>query len=92
MKDYDLVKQKSYYQDQQIKGLQAITTTQKNISIRQNIRLESYSSSILKLQQTNNDLQIDLKSTRKKLIKSRFENWVWRAGSVVAIYSLIKYL
>lgn len=86
LKDYDLVKQKSYYQAEQIKGLQAIATAQKNVSIRQNIRLESYSSSIVKIQATNTNLQIDLKSTRKKLIKSRVENWVWRVGSVAGLY------
>lgn len=88
LKDYDLVKQKSYYQAEQIKGLQAISNAQKNISIRQNLKLENFSSSILKLQNQNTFLQIDLKSTRKKLIKSKIENWLWRGGSVAGLYFL----
>lgn len=86
LKDYDLVKQKSYYQAEQIKGLQAISNAQKNISIRQNLKLENFSSSIIKLQNQNTFLQIEVKSTRKKLIKSRLENWLWRGGSVAGLY------
>lgn len=90
LQDYDLVKQKSYYQAEQIKGLQAIANAQKNISIRQNIRLETYSGSIVKLQRSNESLQIVLKSTRKKLIKSRVENWCWRIGSVAGLYFIFR--
>lgn len=86
LKDYDLIKQKSYYQAEQIKGLQAISNAQKNISIRQNLKLETYSSSIIKLQNQNTFLQIEVKSTRKKLIKSKIENWLWRGGSVAGLY------
>jgi hypothetical protein len=88
LKDYDLVKQKSYYQDQKIKGLEAITNAQKNLSIRQNISLESYVNFNIKLQTTNKNLQADIKLSRKKLIKSRLENWFWRASSVAGIYFL----
>jgi len=88
LKDYDLVKQKSYYQEQKIKGLEAITNYQKNLSIRQSISLESYVSFNIKLQATNENLQADIKLSRKKLIKSRFENWFWRACSVASIYFL----
>lgn len=90
LKDYDLVKQKTYYQAEQIKGLQAITNAQKNISIRQNLKLESFSSSIIKLQNQNTFLQIDLKSTRKKLIKSRLENWAWRGASIAGLYFILR--
>jgi hypothetical protein len=88
LKDYDLVKQKSYYQDEKIKGLEAITNYQKNLSIRQNISLESYVSLNIKLQATNKNLEANIKLRRKKLIKSRLENWFWRAGSVASIYFL----
>lgn len=88
LKDYDFLKQKSYYQDQKIKGLEAITNAQKNLSIRQSISLESYVSFNIKLQADNKYLQADIKLRRKKLIKSRIENWFWRAGSVASIYFL----
>jgi len=88
LKDYDLVKQKSYYQEKKIKGLEAITNAQKNLSIRQSISLESYLAYNLKIQSINKNLETDLKANRKKLIKSRLENWCWRVGSVVGIYFL----
>jgi serine protease inhibitor len=88
LKDYDLVKQKSYYQEQKIKSLEEITNTQKNLSIRQSISLESYLNYNLKIQSINKNLETDLKENRKKLIKSRLENWSWRAISVGAIYFL----
>lgn len=90
LQDYDLVKEKSYYQAEQIKGLQAITNAQKNISIRQNITLQNYSGSIIQLQQSKESLQIDLKSMREKLIKSRFENWVWRGASIAGLYFIFR--
>lgn len=88
LKDYDLVKQKSYYQDQKIKGLETITNAQKNLSIRQSISLESYLNYNLKIQSINKNLETDLKENRKKLIKSRLENWFWRVGSVAVLYFL----
>jgi hypothetical protein len=88
LKDYDLVKQKSYYQAEKIKGLEAITNAQKNLSIRQSISLETYINYNLKIQSINKNLETDLKENRKKLIKSRFENWCWRVGAVGGLYFL----
>lgn len=90
LKDYDLVKQKTYYQAEQIKGLQAISNAQKNISVRQSITLQSYSGSIVVLQKSINNLQAEAKKQRKKLIKSRLENWAWRVGAIAGLYFILR--
>lgn len=92
--DYDLIKQKSYLQEQQIKGLQAITRKQTEISVRKEYKLNSYSTIILQLQNQNNSLQTDLKAVKKQRNKARFEVWAWRGGFIIytgfKIYSWLK--
>lgn len=89
LQDYDLLKSKTNLQEQQIKGLQAISNSQKNVSLRQNLRLESYSNSYLKIESENNRLKLDLKSKTKKAVKRGLENWFWRGLAVAIIYFTI---
>lgn len=91
LKDYDLLKFKTTLQQQQIKGLQAINNSQKNVSLRQNLRLESYSNTYIKLESENNRLKIDLKSKTKKAFNRGLENWIWRGLAVSIIYISIAY-
>lgn len=81
--DYDLIKQKSALQHEQIKGLQAIASKQKEISVRKEYKLSSYGSIILQLQNQNKALQTDLKAVKKQRNKARFEVWAWRGGFII---------
>lgn len=88
MKDYDFVKQKSYFQDKQIKGLQAITQKQQAISQRKEFKLSSFSGEIISLQSKVSTLQSNLIDTKKQSFRRGFENWIWR-GSTIIITSII---
>ena len=90
LQNYDLLKQKTALQEQRIKGLQAITQNQKNVSLRQNLRLESYSNTLLGLQSENSRLKIDLKSKTKKAFKRGLENWIWRGGATILTIWTVK--
>jgi hypothetical protein len=89
LQDYDLLKQKSALQEKQIKGLQAITTNQKNLSVRQSIKIESYYTSLLKVQTDNYTLQTNLTTATRQRKVSRLENWIWRG---LAVYLTGKFL
>lgn len=90
LKDYDLLKQKSAIQEKQIKGLQAISTNQKNLSVRQSIKIESYSTSLLKVQTDNYNLQTNLTKITKQRNLSRLENWLWRGGAIYFLGKIFK--
>lgn len=90
LQDYDLLKQKSVIQEKQIKGLQAITTNQKNVSVRQSIKIENYSHSLLKIQTDNVNLQTNLTKTTKQRNWARLENWGWRAGAIYLLGKILK--
>ena len=64
--DYDLVKQKSYLQGEQIKGLKLIEQKQTAISLRKEFKLSSFSSQIIDLQNQNFALQNKLYATKRK--------------------------
>lgn len=88
LKDYDLLKQKSAIQEKQIKGLQAISSNQKSLSVRQSIKIENFSTSLLNSQTKINTLQISLDKTTRQRNWARLENWIYRGG---AIYLLGKF-
>ena len=90
LKDYDLVKQKSALQDQQIKGLQAITHKQQAVSVRKEYKLDLYASQITQLQINNTNLQSQVSTTTKKLKWARLENWLWRGGALILIAKSFK--
>jgi hypothetical protein len=90
LKDFDLLKQKSDLQAKQIKGLQSIANNQKNLSVRQSIKIEGYSNSLLKVQTNNYTLQTNLATTKKQRNLARLENWLWRGGAIFIIGKLFK--
>lgn len=92
LQNYDLLRQKTALQEQRIKGLQSITQNQKNVSLRQNLRLESFSNTMLSLQAENSRLKIDLKSKTKKAFKRGIENWIWRGGAALLTLWTVKQL
>lgn len=90
LKDYDLVKQKSALQTQQIKGLQAISRKQQAISVRKEFQLDRYANQIIQLQSKTTTLQSQLHTTTKKLKWAKVENWVWRGGAAILIIKTLK--
>lgn len=92
LKDYDLLKQKSHYQGEQIKGLEAIRRKQNSLGIRTQIKLSGFSSQIIKLETQNNDLQAELKSVRRKSRKRSIENWLWRGVALTELYFAIRWI
>lgn len=91
LQDYDLLKQKSALQDKQIKGLQAVSTNQKNLSVRQSIKIEAYANTQLKLQSDNTTLKNLLTATKKKAFWRNVENWVWRGGAIYLMGKIFKF-
>lgn len=87
-----MIKQKSHYQGEQIKGLEAIQRKQNSLGVRKEMKLSSFSSQIIKLETQNNDLQAELKSVRKKSRKRSIENWVWRGVALTEIYLAIRWV
>lgn len=92
LKDYDLVLQKSALQDQQIRGLQAITRKQQAIGIRKEYKLDIFSSQIIQLQNQTHNLQTHLNITIRQRKLARLENWLWRGGAVFFILKTFKIL
>ena len=90
LKDYDLVKEKSALQEQQIKGLQAISHKQQAISVRKEFQLDRYANQIIQLQTKTTTLQSQLSTTQKKLRWARVENWLWRGGAVILALKTLK--
>jgi hypothetical protein len=90
LKDYDLVKEKSALQEQQIKGLQAISHKQQAISVRKEFQLDRYANQIIQLQTKTTTLQSQLSTTQKKLKWATVENWLWRGGAVILALKTLK--
>jgi hypothetical protein len=80
--DYDLLKEKSFHQGEQIKGLKAIQQQQNQVSFRKELKLDMYSNSIIKLQNENFRLQNDLTISKKKGFNRGLENWFWRGTAI----------
>ncbi len=89
LKDYDLVKEKSAIQEKQIKGLEAISRKQQEISIRKEYKLELYANSNLQLQAQNVALQSELRKAKRQRGWAKLENWLWRGGVVLITIKIL---
>lgn len=89
LKDYDLLKQKMYIQFEVIKAMQDKSRTQNALSVRKELKLDSYATAIIQLQASNLKLSTDLKQAKKKKFWRGVENWGWRIGAAALITKLL---
>lgn len=73
-------------QAEKIHGLEKINNSHQAINVRQQVKLDAFSTSIISLQSQNFTLSTRLNKAQKKVFWRGLENWAWRLGAAFLIY------